>query len=121
MAEYDLTPVRVPKIKTRFRTIRTPLPVPQSLPIFEELKRSEPRWMAARPVVVWDKAADFTVSDRWGTRWSACSSGVLITHAGHGGKSIRARSKKRAGRPLLGTYVFGHEGGAVLTRMLREI
>jgi 4-aminobutyrate aminotransferase-like enzyme len=121
MAEYDLTPVRVPKIKTRFRTIRTPLPVPQSLPVFEELKRSEPRSMMGQPPIVWHKADNFTVSDRWGNRWIDWSSGVLITNAGHGRKSIRAGIKRLVDRPLLATYVFVHEERAVLTRMLREI
>lgn len=121
MAEYDLTPVRVTKVKTRFRTIRTPIPVPQSLPIFEELRRSEPRSMAGQPPVVWHKADGFTVSDRWGNRWIDWSSGVLIANAGHGRESIARAIKKLASRPLLATYVFPHEGRAVLTRMLREI
>jgi 4-aminobutyrate aminotransferase/(S)-3-amino-2-methylpropionate transaminase len=121
MAEYDLTPVRVPKIKTRFRTIRTALPVPQSLPIFAELRRSEPRSMAGQPPVVWHKADDFTVSDRWGNRWIDWSSGVLITNAGHAPKPIRAAIKALTARPLLATYVFVHEDRARLTRMLREL
>ena len=69
MAEYSLTPVKVPKVKTRFRTIRTAIPVPKSLPIFEELRRSEPRSMAGQPPIVWHKADNFTVSDKWGNRW----------------------------------------------------
>lgn len=121
MAEYDLTPVRVPKIKTKFRTIRTPIPVPQSLPIFEELRRSEPRAMAGQPPIVWHTADDFTVSDRWGNRWIDWSSGVLIANAGHGRKPIRRAIRRLVDRPLLATYVFAHEDRAVLTRMLRDI
>jgi 4-aminobutyrate aminotransferase-like enzyme len=121
MAEYDLTPVAVPRIRTRFRTIRTRLPVPESLPIFEELKRSEPRSMAGQPPVVWHKADDFTVSDRWGNRWIDWSSGVLIANAGHGRPEIAAALKRLASRPLLATYVFAHEERAVLARMLREL
>ena len=121
MAEYDLTPVRVPKVKTRFRTIRTAIPVPQSLPIFAELRRSEPRSMAGQPPVVWHTADHFTVSDRWGNRWIDWSSGVLIANAGHGRRSIGRAIKKLADRPLLATYVFVHEERAVLTRMLREL
>ena len=56
MAEYDLTPIKVTKVNTRFRTIRTAIPVPESLPIFEELRRSEPRSMAGQPPIVWHKA-----------------------------------------------------------------
>ncbi len=121
MAEYDLTPVRVPKVRTRFRTIRTPIPVPQSLPLFRELARSEPRAMAGQPPIVWHKADDFTISDRWGNRWIDWSSGVLIANAGHGRRPIGRAIRKLVDRPLLATYVFPHEGRAVLTRMLREI
>ncbi len=121
MAEYDLIPVHVPKVKTRFRTIRTPIPVPQSLPIFEELRRSEPRSMAGQPPIVWHKADNFTVFDKWGNRWIDWSSGVLITNAGHGRREIAHAVKSLAARPLLATYVFAHEGRATLTRMLREI
>ena len=121
MAEYDLTPVHVPKIKTRFRSIRTAIPVPASLPIFEELRRSEPRSMAGQPPILWHKAENFTVSDKWGNRWIDWSSGVLITNAGHGRKEIVRAVKQTASRPLLATYVFAHENRAMLARMLREI
>ena len=52
MAEYNLTPVSVPPVQTRWRTIQTALPVPESLPLFEELRRSEPRSMSGQPPVV---------------------------------------------------------------------
>ena len=48
MAEYNLTPVSVPPVQTRWRTIQTALPVPESLPHFEELRRSEPRSMSGQ-------------------------------------------------------------------------
>src|SRR5258708_2955788 len=121
MAEYNLSPVKVPKIRTKFRTISTAIPVPQSLPIFKELTRSEPRSMAGQPPIIWHKADNFTVSDWWGNRWIDWSSGVLITNAGHGRKEIAAALKKLVDRPLLATYVFTHEDRATLTRMLREI
>lgn len=121
MAEYDLTPIDVPRVKTSFRTIRTRIPVPESLPMFEELKRSEPRSMAGQPPILWHKADNFTVSDQWGNRWIDWSSGVLITNAGHGRKEIAAALRKLLSRPLLATYVFGHEDRATLTHRLREI
>src|ERR1035438_5219896 len=108
MAEYDLNPVRVPKVKTKFRTIRTAIPVPASLPIFKELQRSEPRSMSGQPPIVWHKADGFTVSDKWGNRWIDWSSGVLITNAGHGRREITTAIRKLTDRPLLATYVFVH-------------
>jgi acetylornithine/succinyldiaminopimelate/putrescine aminotransferase len=121
MAQYDLIPVNVPKVNTRFRTIRTSIPVPQSLPIFEELCRSEPRSMSGQPPILWHKADNFTVRDKWGNRWIDWSSGVLITNAGHGRTEIASAVKKLLNRRLLATYVFPHEGRATLTRMLREL
>jgi 4-aminobutyrate aminotransferase / (S)-3-amino-2-methylpropionate transaminase / 5-aminovalerate transaminase len=121
MAKYSLIPVAVPKVKTKYRTIKTKIPVPQSLPVFKALSESEPVSMMGQPPVVWDKAEGFQVYDKWGNKWLDWSSGVLITNAGHGRKEIAAAIKKLVDRPLLATYVFVHEDRAILTRMLREI
>ena len=79
MAKYNLTPVNVPEINTKYRTIRTKLPVPESLKIFQSLAESEPVSMMGQPPIIWDNAEGFLVSDRWGNRWIDWSSGVLIT------------------------------------------
>jgi 4-aminobutyrate aminotransferase / (S)-3-amino-2-methylpropionate transaminase / 5-aminovalerate transaminase len=121
VATYDLTPVDVPKIDTAHRTIRTRLPVPESLPVLEEMHRSEPRSMSGQPPIVWHAAEGFTVADAWGNRWIDWSSGVLIANVGHGRPEIVAAIRKLLDRPLLATYVFPHEGRATLVRMLREI
>jgi 4-aminobutyrate aminotransferase-like enzyme len=121
MAVYDLTPVEVPKIETKYRSIRTKLPVPESMPIFAALEQSEPRSMMGQPPVVWDRAEDFIVSDRWGNRWIDWSSGVLIANAGHGRPEIRAALRELIDRGLLASYVFVHEQRARLTGMLRAL
>jgi 4-aminobutyrate aminotransferase-like enzyme len=121
MAVYDLTPVDVPKVETKYRSIRTKLPVPESLTIFESLRQSEPRSMMGQPPIIWDKAEDFTVSDRWGNRWIDWSSGVLITNAGHGRMEIRAALREVIDRGLLASYVFVHERRARLAQMLRDL
>ena len=118
MAVYDLTPVEVPKVETKYRSIKTKLPVPASLPIFESLKQSEPRSMMGQPPVVWDKAEDFTVSDRWGNRWIDWSSGVLIANIGNSHPAIVEALKEMLGRPLLSSYVFAHEKRAELAELL---
>ena len=121
MAEYDLTPVNVPPIQTRYRTIRTALPVPESLPVFAALQQSEPRSMAGQPPILWHKAEGATISDRWGNRWIDWSSGVLITNAGHGHPAIVQAIREELERPLLATYVFPHEGRAKLTAALAAL
>ncbi len=121
MAEYDLTPVNVPKIKTKFRTIQTAIPVPESLPIFEKLKESEPRSMSGQPPILWHKAEGSTISDRWGNRWIDWSSGVLITNAGHAHPEIVKAVREVLEQPLMATYVFPHEGRVSLTGKLAAL
>jgi 4-aminobutyrate aminotransferase/(S)-3-amino-2-methylpropionate transaminase len=121
MAKYSLEPVKVPKVNTEFRTIRTKLPVPESMEIFKILSDSEPVSMMGQPPVVWDKATGFQVYDKWGNKWIDWSSGVLITNAGHGRKRIIKGLRKALDQKLLATYVFVHEKRAELTRMLQDI
>ncbi|MFM1548025.1 MAG: aspartate aminotransferase family protein [Lentisphaeria bacterium] len=115
-----MTPVDVPAVDTQYRKIRTPLPVPESLPIFEELARYEPVSMQGQPPVVWDSASDFQVHDAWGNTWLDWSSGVLITNSGHGHPEMVGAIQRIIDKPLLATYCFAHEGRARLTKMLAE-
>jgi 4-aminobutyrate aminotransferase / (S)-3-amino-2-methylpropionate transaminase / 5-aminovalerate transaminase len=121
MTNYDLTPVTVPVVNTKYRTIRTKIPVPESLPIFEQLARSEPRSMLGQPPVIWHRAEGFTVGDPWGNRWIDWSSGVLITNAGHGRPEIKQALQAILDQGLLATYVFAHETRARLAEMLVKI
>lgn len=121
MAKYNLQPVDVPKVSTRYRRIRTKLPVPESLSIFQTLAQTEPVSMMGQPPIVWNKAKGFQVYDYWGNIWLDWSSGVLITNVGHGRKEIIKAIKELLNRQLLSTYVFVHEKRAELTKMLQEI
>ena len=121
MGKYSLEPVEVPKVSTKYRTINTKLPVPESLAVFESLKQTEPISMMGQPPIVWHKAEGFQVYDNWGNKWLDWSSGVLITNAGHGRKEIADALKKIIDQGLLATYVFVHEKRAELTKMLQDI
>lgn len=121
MAHYALTPVSVPAVETKYRTIKTKLPVPESLEIFEKLSGSEPRSMMGQPPVIWDRAEGFMVEDKWGNRWIDWSSGVLIANSGHGRKEVLDALKEVIDKPLLSTYVFVHEKRAELTGMLKNL
>ncbi|MBN1348036.1 aspartate aminotransferase family protein [candidate division KSB1 bacterium] len=121
MAEYNLTPVAVPKVETTYRSIKTKIPVPESIPIFNQLKQSEPRSMMGQPPVLWHKAEDFIVSDRWGNRWIDWSSGVLVTNAGHGHPEIKKALHEMIDQGLLATYVFIHEKRVELTLLLQSL
>ncbi len=121
MAKYNLEPVEVPRVSTKYRKIKTKLPVPESLSIFRFLAESEPESMMGQPPVVWDKASGFQIYDKWGNKWLDWSSGVLITNAGHARKKIVKGLRKLLDRKLISTYVFVHEQRAQLTKMLQEL
>ena len=121
MAKYSLNPVEVPKVSTKYRKIKTKLPVPESLGIFQSLSESEPVSMMGQPPVIWDKAEGFQVYDKWGNKWIDWSSGVLITNAGHGRREIIKAVRDLLDRKLIATYVFIHEKRAELTKMLQGI
>ncbi len=121
MEKYDLTPVAVPKINTKYRTIRTMLPVPESLPIFWALAESEPQSMRGQPPVVWDKAQGFQVYDRWGNVWIDFSSGVLVANVGHGRHEVKNSIRKALNQGLLTTFAFVHEKRVELCNVLRNL
>ena len=73
MAEFSLDPVDVPRIETSHRTIKTKLPVQESLEAFRELIESEPPSMLGQPPVVWHRAEGFQVADEWGNSKSPWS------------------------------------------------
>lgn len=116
--KYNLVPQDVPQVHTKYRTIVTKIPVPESLPVFEKLNAHEPISMSGQPPVIWDRAEGINVYDRWGNKWLDWSSGVLITNAGHGNPEICAALKAMIEKPLLATYVFPHEGRAELCEIL---
>ena len=121
MGKYSLEPVEVPKVSTKYRTIHTKLPVPESLAVFDSLKKTEPISMMGQPPIVWHRAEGFQIEDKWGNKWLDWSSGVLIANAGHGRKEIADALHKIIDQGLLATYVFVHEKRAELAKMLQEI
>ena len=121
MAQYDLTPVEVPAVETKYRRIKTKLPVPESIKIFQSLAESEPRSMMGQPPIIWDKAEGFQVEDSWGNKWIDWSAGVLIANSGHGRIEVRNALKEIIDKPLLTSYVFVHKKRAELTGMLQAL
>ena len=116
--KYSLAPRAVPRVHTAHRRIVTELPVPDSVPILEELERREPSSMQGQPPVIIDHAEGWHVSDRWGNTWLDWSSGVLISNLGNSSPAIVAALRAMLDRPLLSTYVFAHEQRAELVRLL---
>src|SRR5256885_11900759 len=119
--EFSITTRTVPRVETKYRRIVTPLPHPDSIATLEKLRKFEPISMRGQPPLVWDRAEDIFVYDKYGNRWLDWSSGVLVTNAGHGVKEIRNAIIDQVNSGLLHNYVFASEERAQLAEYLIQL
>ena len=103
---FSHVPKEVKIIKTKYRTIVTKIPVPESLPILERVYETESHSMHGQLPIIWDRAEGVQVYDSWGNKWLDFSSTIFVTNAGHGNKRIVEALKKVINKPLLHTYTF---------------
>ncbi|MDA2934003.1 aminotransferase class III-fold pyridoxal phosphate-dependent enzyme, partial [Acidobacteria bacterium AH-259-D05] len=119
--QFSRVPVNVPKVQTKFRQINTPIPVPESLPILEDLATYESRSMQGQLPVVWDRAEDFQVWDRYGNRWIDFTSTIFVTSAGHANPLVKKAIQEILDKNLLHSYTFATEIRASFLKRLCEI
>lgn len=119
--EYELKPKKVPLVQTPNRRIATEIPVPQSIPVIESLRCYEPRSMSGQPLVVWDRAKDSNVYDRWGNMWLDFSSAAMVANAGHGRQQVIDAIVNQAQHGLLANYCFPSELRGRLVKRLVEL
>ncbi|HQH25814.1 MAG TPA: aspartate aminotransferase family protein [Oligoflexia bacterium] len=103
--EFPLVPQDAKKVETRYRRIATAIPVPESVPMLEEMRRCEPRSMSGQPPILWAKGDGVCVIDPWGNRFLDFSSGVLVTGCGHAHPRITAAIQAQAAA-LYHAYCF---------------
>lgn len=118
MYEFSTTPHQVPEVETKHRKICTKLPVPESLPIIERLRKFEPYSMEDQLLAVWDKAVDYQIYDKWGNVWIDMSSGIFVTNTGHGNPDMMAALQKMLDKPMLSSYYYPLEERGILAEQL---
>ncbi len=116
--EFPLEPERVKHIETKYRSIKTELPVPESIPVLKDMRAHEPRSMGGQPPIIWDHGEGAVVCDRYGNRWIDFSSGVLVTSCGHGRPEIVDAICAMARQGLYHAYCFPTEIRAKLVETL---
>lgn len=119
--EFSITPRSGPRIETKFRRIVTALPHPDSLATLEQLRKFEPISMRGQPPIVWERAADIFVFDKYGNRWLDWSSGVLVANAGHGAPEVKQAILDQVASGLIYNYVFPSEERAQLVECLAGV
>ena len=118
---FSLDPIEVPRVETSSRRISTPLPVPESLPLLEKLRKFESRSMQGQPPLIWDRAQGVQVHDPYGNTWLDFSSGVLVTNAGHGRTRMVEAISRTAQKPHIHNYCFPSQERAKLAAKLVEL
>jgi 4-aminobutyrate aminotransferase-like enzyme len=119
--EFSITPRDVPRVETAHRRIATQLPHPDSVTTLELLRRFEPQSMRGQPPLVWERAEDFSVYDKYGNRWLDWSSGVLVSNSGHAAPEVRQAIIDQVNSGLLHNYVFPSEERAQLVEQLIQL
>lgn len=118
---FTMEPRKVPAVNTPNRKIVTAIPVPESAPIFEQLRKGEPQSMQGQPMILWERAQGVHIHDRWGNQWLDFSSGVLVASAGHARKEIVDAVVKTAQAPMLHSYCFANEQRMALIAKMVEL
>ena len=118
---FNFTPQKVPAVRSKYRSIKTMIPVPESLPIFDLLAKLESRSMHGQLPIVWDKAEDFQVYDPYGNCWIDFTSTIFVTNSGHANPKVISALQKKLNQKLLHTYTFVHESRVQFLKRLIEI
>jgi 4-aminobutyrate aminotransferase / (S)-3-amino-2-methylpropionate transaminase / 5-aminovalerate transaminase len=103
---FSHQPTNVERIATKYRTIKTAIPVPESIPMLEKMYELEAQAMHGQLPMVWDKADDFQIYDQWGNVWIDFTSTIFVANAGHGNKRITKSLIDTLDKPLLHTYTY---------------
>ncbi len=118
---FTQEPQEVPLVDTKYRRIITKIPVPESLLILKRLEKYESRSMHGQLPVVWDRAKDFQVFDRWGNRWIDFTSTIFVTNTGHSNSMVIQALRRQLDQPLIHSYTFAHEPRAQFLKKLVEM
>jgi 4-aminobutyrate aminotransferase/(S)-3-amino-2-methylpropionate transaminase len=117
----DLVPIETASIQTRFRCIRTAIPVPESVEAIKRLRAVEPQSMAGMPPIIWDQAQGFLVRDRFGNQWIDLSSGIVLANVGHAHPRILDAIRKQLDAGLIYTYAYPNDLRRQLLERLVEL
>jgi 4-aminobutyrate aminotransferase / (S)-3-amino-2-methylpropionate transaminase / 5-aminovalerate transaminase len=106
---FSHIPVSVDIIDTKYRKIKTLIPVPESISLLEKMYSLESHSMHGQLPIIWDRAEGFQVYDPYGNVWIDFTSTIFVANAGHSNKRIIDALKKQLEKPLLHTYTYASQ------------
>ena len=104
---FSHKPKQVQKVSSKYRRIKTEIPVPEDLENSKKAYLYESRSMHGQLPIVWDRAEDFQVYDSHGNCWLDFTSTIFVSNAGHANKRILSKSvQKVIDKPLIHSYTY---------------
>ena len=102
--EFSRSPVQVPTVSTKYRTIKTAIPAPGTEQILAELDQYESRSMHGQFPLIWDRAVDASVFDIAGNCWIDFTSTIFVANVGHSNARVTAAMKEMIDAPIYSCY-----------------
>lgn len=121
MYKISFKPQNVPKLKTRFRTIKTRIPSPSFYNVYRRLSKYDAALKDIQLPILWDKAENSSVYDKDGNRWIDFTSSIFVANAGHGNNEIKKGIIGQLNKPLLHSYIYPTEVKAEFLEELLDI
>jgi 4-aminobutyrate aminotransferase / (S)-3-amino-2-methylpropionate transaminase / 5-aminovalerate transaminase len=119
--QFKIQPQDVKSVKTKNRIIQTSIPHPEDVKTFEKIMKYESSLIQKQLPIVWDRAKDFSIFDRWGNKWIDLSSTIFVTNSGHANTKVKSRLQGTLNKGLLHAYCYPTVERAEFLEKLIEI
>lgn len=87
--------------------------------LLSQMHKYEPEEMCSHELpVIWDRAEDFNVYDKWGNKWIDFTSGIFVANVGHAAQAVKSAILGKVKKNLLHSYVFPNEDRILLAKKL---
>lgn len=108
-------------IDTKYRRIKTEIPAIESVFVLDDVAKYESRSMHGQMPIVWDKAKDFQVFDKFGNIWIDFTSTIFVANAGHANPKIKSALINTINQDLLHSYNYVTEVRSKFLKKLIEV
>jgi len=105
-------------IQTKYRTIKTEIPVPESAALIQEMQKYEADGAHNQMPVVWDRAEDFQVYDKWGNKYIDFTSTIFVANIGHSNPEVVSAIHQQLDKHLIHSYNFPTD---IRVKFLKEL
>ena len=106
---FSLNSIKVKKIKTKNRIIKSKIPAIGTKKILKSLYVNEVRSMHGQLPIVWKKAKNFNIYDIADNKFIDFTSTIFVSNIGHSNDYLKKEILKTFKNDLLSTYAYPHK------------